>query len=433
MTRLLSAFQHRNYRLYFLGQGISLVGTWLSRVAAPWLVYRLTGSEAMLGVVGFVSQFPAFILSPLGGVLVDRLDRRRVLVASQAVLMAISLLLAYLTASGQVTISWLIGLSALQGIATAFDMPARHSLLVHVVPDRADLPNAIALNSALVNGARLVGPALAGLMIAWSGEAVCFLVDGLSYVAVIGALLMLRLPSPDRSNAAGRKHIAAEVHEGFAYAFAHPEIRAVLVLLAATSLLGVSYLVLTPAIADKMLRGGSLTLGLLTAASGVGAIAGSAYLALHRAPERLQGLMSRTAVLFGLTLIPLGFATNLWMALPLMALSGAMMMVHWAAGNTLLQTLVDDSKRGRVMSLFTMAFMGMMPLGSIMAGAVAERAGPGNTVTITGALCALAAAYLGWRLHTVRPQQTSAIVSSSTGAEANPETTLGPGGVRVET
>lgn len=434
VTRMFSAFRHRNYRLYFLGQGISLVGTWLSRLAAPWLVYRLTGSEAMLGVVGFVSQFPAFMLSPLGGVLVDRLDRRRVLVASQAVLMGVSLLLAYLTASGDITVAWLIGLSAVQGVATAFDMPARHSLIVQVVPDKAHLSSAIALNSALVNGARLVGPALAGIIIASVGEAVCFLIDGLSYVAVITALVMLRLTPVGVGAAPRRKNIPAELREGFAYAFGHAEIRPVLILLAATSLFGVPYLVLMPAMADKMLGGGSLTLGLLTGASGLGAIAGSAYLALHHSLSRLARLVGNAAVLFGLTLVPLGLANHLWLALPLMALSGAIMMVHWAAGNTLLQTLVEDSKRGRVMSLFTMAFMGMMPLGSLAAGAVAEQIGPDWTIIASGLLCATVSLLLRWRLRAVTPSPPeTAKVDATAAAASNPETTVGPGGVRVET
>jgi len=384
------ALGSRNFRLFFSGQIISLVGTWMTRVATSWLVYRLTGSALLLGIVAFSGQIPTFFLAPVAGVLVDRWDRRRLLVATQVLAMVQSLALAILTLTGRITIVDIILLSVAQGFINAFDMPGRQAFLVSMVDRKEDLSNAIALNSSMFNGARLIGPSIAGLVIAAAGEGVCFLVDGISYIAVVAALLAMRV----RPQGSGpRRSVLRELREGLHYVAHFTPIAYILLLLAIFSLVAMPYVVLLPVISKEVLGGGAYTFGFLMAASGLGALAGALYLAARRSVLGLGRLILLATTTFGLGLVGTGLSRFLWLTLVLMVLVGCAAMIELASCNTLLQTIVADDKRGRVMSFYTMAFMGMAPLGSLLAGAAANRLGTPQTLIIGGALCLLTA---GW-------------------------------------
>ncbi|HEY7727543.1 MAG TPA: MFS transporter [Candidatus Eisenbacteria bacterium] len=389
LSTLGRALRHRNYRLFFSGQSISLIGTWLTRVATGWLVYRLTHSAFALGVVGFVGQLPTFLLAPFAGVWVDRLNRHRVLVVTQALAAAQSAALAALTLGGLITIRDILLLSAFQGVINAVDMPARQSFVVEMVEDRADLPNAIALNSSMFNGARLVGPSLAGLLIAWVGEGWCFLADAVSYLAVIASLLAMRVPLRAGLRTVGR--VLHELREGFQYVAGFTPIRSVLLLLALSGLFGMPYTVLLPIFAGQVLHGGPHTLGFLMAASGLGALLGALYLASRRSVLGLGRLIAAMSGLFGLGLIAFSRSPWLLLSLPLMALVGMSMMVQMASSNTILQTIVDEDKRGRVMSYYAMAFFGSAPLGSFFAGSLASRIGAPDTILCGGVACLISA------------------------------------------
>ena len=396
----LRAIRHRNYKLFFAGQGVSLIGTWVSRLATGYLVYDLTQSPWLLGVVGFAAQFPTFLLTPFGGVLTDRVNRHTVMLVTQLVSMLQSFILAALALSGTITVLDIILLSVLQGVTNAFDIPARQAFVVEMIEDRADLPNAIALNSSMFNGARLIGPTLAAGMIWLTSAGWCFLIDGASYLAVIGALLAMRVPA-FRPRVA--RPVISELREGFTYAFGFPPIRAILLLVAAMSFAGGPYLVLMPAIAEKVFKGGAMTLGLLTAAGGFGALIGGTYLASRRSVLGLGRVIAGSGVAFGLTLVGFGFCDILWLAMVLLVVAGAAMIVVMAASNTILQTLVDEEKRGRVMSLFAMGVIGMMPLGSLIAGRLSESFGAPHTLSMGGGLCVLAGLGFALVLPTLRP------------------------------
>jgi MFS family permease len=386
---LFRALRHRNYRLFFGGQGISLVGTWITRLATSWLVYRLTGSAVMLGLIGFFGQLPTFLLAPFAGVWVDRLDRYRVLVVTQVLAMLQSFALAALALGGGIRIWHLLALSAVQGLINAFDTPARQAFLVEMVDDRADLPNAIALNSSMVNGSRLLGPSIAGLMVATVGEGWCFFADGVSYLAVIASLLLMRVVK--RSRPASEKRVLQELVEGLRYAFGFAPIRAALLLLAVVSLMGMPYTVLMPVIAARTLHGGPHTLGFLMGASGVGALGGALYLASRRSVVGLGRVIPMAAAVFGAGLVAFGMSRSLWISLPLMVFTGAGFMVQMAASNTIIQTVVREEMRGRVMAFYTMAFMGTAPFGSLIAGELADRIGAPLTITLGGGVCIAAA------------------------------------------
>lgn len=383
------ALRHRNYRLFFVGQGTSLVGTWITRVATAWLVYRLTGSALLLGVVGFAGQIPTFLLAPFAGVLVDRWSRHRVLVVAQALSMVQSALLAAFALTRTITIGHVLALVAFQGFVNAFDTPARQAFVIDMVEDRADLPNAIALNSSMVNAARLVGPAIAGVLVAAVGEGVCFAIDAASYLAVIAALLAMRVaPRPPRPKSA---RVLRELVDGLRYAGAHRAIRSALLLLAFVSLVGMPYSVLLPVFAKAVLGGGPNVLGALTGATGLGAIGGALWLASRKDATGIARVMVAGGVLFGAGLVAFGLSRSLWLSLPVLVVAGAGMMIAMAATNTLIQTRVDEDKRGRVMSFYTMAFFGMTPFGSLAGGALGEHIGAPATV-ILGGLATLAAA-----------------------------------------
>ena len=394
------ALRHRNYRLFFVGQSISLIGTWMTRVATAWLIYRLTGSAWLLGVLGFAGQAPTFVLAPVAGVLVDRWDRHRVLVVTQVLAMIQSALLAALALTGVITVAHVVILSVFQGFINAFDMPTRQALVVHMVDDRADLANAIALNSSMVNAARLIGPSIAGMLIAWVGEGMCFLVDAVSYLAVIASLLAMRLVLPRRP--ARPAKVLGELAEGFRYVMDFIPIRALLGLLALVSLMAMPYAVLMPIIASRILHGGAHTLGFLMAASGFGALAGARYLASRRTVLGLGRLIPLAVIALGLGLIGLSQSRLQWLSLAIMPVIGAGMMVQMAASNTVLQTIVDEEKRGRVMSFYAMAFVGMAPFGSLLSGALAQRFGAPVALLVGGLVCIAGATAFFARLPALR-------------------------------
>ena len=394
------ALRHRNYRLFFTGQGISLIGTWLTKVATAWLVYRMTGSAWLLGVVGFAGQIPTFLLSPLAGVLVDRWDRRRVLLVAQTLAMLQSAALATLALGGFIQVWEVVALNVFQGLVDAFDMPVRQSMVVHLVDDRTDLANAIALNSSMVNAARLIGPAIAGVLIAAVGEGWCFFIDAVSYAAVIVSVLLLRLEAQPRVRKS--THVLHEMAEGFRYASGFAPIRALLLLLAVSGLAGRPFSVLLPVIAREVMHGGAGTLGALQATAGMGALAGALYLASRSSVLGLGRVVVVSAALFGAGLMAFSRAHVLWLALPLLFLAGTGMMVQTAASNIIIQTIVDEDKRGRVMSLLAMSLFGSVPLGSLIAGALATRLGAENTILVGGSICTVAAALFLRALPAVR-------------------------------
>ncbi len=383
------ALRHRNYRLFFAGQAISLIGTWITRIAMGWLVYRLTGSAFMLGLVSFAGLVPTFLLTPVGGVVADRWSRHRVLLCTQVTLMVTSLALAHFALRGTITVAHVIGLGVLQGCCNAFDIPARQAFVVDMVGGRADLSSAIALNSMIFNSARLIGPSIAGMLIAIFGEGLCFLIDSVSFLAVVVALLAMRVTPPEPGEA--RTCVLHELREGLAATFGFAPIRAILLLMALTSLVGMPYAVLMPVFADRVLHGNAMTLGFLMAASGVGALGGGLLLAMRESVLGLGRMIAGGAGVFGAALIAFGLSRSLWISLPVLVVTGFAMMVQAAAGNTIVQTIVDDNKRGRVMGFFAMAFLGTMPFGSLMAGALARHLGAPATVIIGGSLCVLAA------------------------------------------
>jgi MFS family permease len=380
------ALSHRNYRLFFVGQSISMIGTWMTRVATSWLVYRLTGSATMLGVVGFAGQLPSFLFAPIAGVLVDRWNRHRILVVTQVLAMLQSAALAILVFTGLIRMWQVVALSVFQGLINAFDMPARQSFVVEMVEKKEDLPNAIALNSSMVNAARLIGPSIAGVLIAAVGEGWCFMLDAISYIAVIVSLLLMSLKESTRKAVKG-SNVLRQFREGWSYVSKFPPIRAMLLLLAIVSLIGMPYTVLMPLFADQVLHGGPHTLGLLMAASGVGALSGALFLASRTSVVGLGKYIPASAAAFGLGLVAFSFSRTLWVSLILMTVSGMGFMVQMAVTNTLLQTIVDEDKRGRVMSFYTMAFVGTTPFGSLLAGIMAERIGAPSTLMWGGLGC----------------------------------------------
>jgi len=400
-TDALRALRHRNFRLFFSGQSLSLIGTWMTRLATSWLVYRLTGSAFLHGVVTFAGQVPSFLLGPVAGVWADRWERRRVLLVTQFLAALQSLALAVLTLSGRITIPEVIALSVFQGLINAFDMPARQSFLVRMVGGREDLGNAIALNSTMVNGARLVGPALAGLIIAAVGEGYCFLIDGISYFAVIASLVAMRVePEPV---SAGGTSLLGELVEGWTYVSGFAPIRTVLLLFAIISFMGVPYMVLMPVFATDILHGGPHTLGFLMAAAGVGSLISALRLAARKSVRGLYRVIPAVAALLGAGLIVFALSRNFWLSLVLMGVTGFGMMQSMAASNTVIQTIVDDDKRGRVMSYYMMAYMGASPLGSLLAGSLAPVIGAPGTVILCGIGCLAGAAWFWAQLPKLRP------------------------------
>ncbi len=400
MSHAWRALRHRNFRLFFGGQSISLIGTWMTRLATSWLVYRLTGSAILLGTVGFAGQIPTFLLAPFAGVWVDRWNRRRVLLATQTLAMVQSLALAALTLTHRVNIHEILCLSVFQGVINAFDMPARQAFLVQMVEDKKDLGNAIAINSSMVNVARLLGPSLAGLLIAATNEGWCFLIDGVSYLAVLASLLMMRVQVTAMRRAG--TSMLEQLREGWAYVSRSAPLRTILLLFALVSLMGMPFTVLMPVFASKVLHGGPHTLGFLMGASGVGALAAALSMAARRSVRGLTKMIPIAAAAFGAGLILFGLSRSLWISLAMMLLTGFGMMQGMAASNTIIQTIVSEDKRGRVMSYYTMAFVGMAPFGSLLAGAMAHAMGAPLTVIVNGSVVIAGALWFTTRLKSVR-------------------------------
>jgi MFS family permease len=400
LARLSRALRHRNYRLYFLGQGISVLGTWLTRFATVWLAYDLSHSALILGLVGFASQAPISMIAPFAGVLIDRWDRHRTILVTQVAAMLQSTALAAFALSHSRNVWLLILLGAVQGVINAFDMPARQSFLGQMIEDRADLPNAIALNSSMVNAARLLGPAIAAFLVAGWGAGVCFALDATSYLAVIASLLMMRVPR--RSAPARTSHVLADLAEGLRYVWNLPLVRAVLLLLASSSVLAGAYATLLPVIAATTLHGGPHTLGILMSSAGSGALVGALYLASRTSVLGLTTVIKRCALGLGAGLVALELATTMWIAVPLLFVIGMSMIMQLAATNTLVQTLVDDKMLGRVISLYAVAFFGGAPVGSLLEGALASQIGALHTFAIAGLLCLAAASLFAYFLPRLR-------------------------------
>lgn len=379
------ALRHRNFKLFFFGQGISVIGTWIMRLATAWLVYRMTHSALLLGVVTFAGQIVSFALGPFAGVWVERLNRRKLLVGTQVAAAVQALAMAALTLTHVITLWEIIALSVLQGVINAFDMPGRQSFLVQMVDDRDDLSNAIAINSSMNNGARLIGPAIAGVVIAAVGEGWCFLINGVSFVAVIASLLLMRIrPLNARRTATG---MWEQIREGWDYVSNFRPVRSLLLLLALISLMGYPYAVLLPIFAAQVLHGGPQTLGWLTGTSGIGALVSALSLAFRKSVIGLTRIVQIAVAIFGGALMLFGLSHTLWLSIVLMIFVGFGMMQGAAACNTIIQSLVPEDKRARVMSYYTMAFFGAAPFGSLLAGVLAHRIGAPLTVILTGSCC----------------------------------------------
>ena len=398
--RLLRALRHRNYRLFFAGQSVSLIGTWVTRIATSWLVYRLTDSVLLLGLVGFFGQIPTLLFAPFTGVLVDRWDRHRILVVTQFLSTLQSFALAALALSGTITVTHILLLQGAQGVINAFDTPARQAFVVEMVDDRADLPNAIALNSSMVNGSRIIGPSIGGALIAAVGEGWCFLLDGISYIAVIASLLAMRVtPRPQRANANPLMH---ELREGVRYVTGSPPIRSALLLLTVVSTMGMPYTVLMPDLTARSLGGGSAMLGTLMTASGVGALGGAFYLASRSTVLGLGRAIAIASSAFGVALVALGLSRSYLLSLAVLPIVGAGFMITMASTNTVLQTIVEEHLRGRVMAFYTMAFLGTAPIGSLIAGVLADRIGVPNTIMLGGLACLAGGIWFAFRLPALR-------------------------------
>src|SRR3954471_5419302 len=392
------ALKHRNFRLFFTGQLISLIGTWMQTVAESWLVYRMTGSALLLGKTAFASQIPVFLLSPLGGIVADRFNRHRIILATQTSAMILAGTYAFLTLSGRITVNEIIGIAACLGVVNAFDLPARQSFIVEMV-GREDLINAIALNSSMFNGARIIGPSIAGLLVAAIGEGWCFAANSISYIAVLTGLLMMRVyPHEKKKNAPALEAL----REGFSFVRHTPPILALLMLLGLISLVAMPYSVLMPIFAEEILHSGARGLGMLMGATGMGALMAALLLASRQGVKGLGTWVSRASLVFGFTLMGFAYSRHFWLSIAILVCLGFTMMMQMTASNTLIQSMVPDRLRGRVMSVYSMMFMGMAPIGAFSAGAVAHRLGAPLTLAIGGAACIVGAALFTLELPALR-------------------------------
>ncbi len=423
MAHFTRAFRHRNYQLFFGGQLISLTGTWMQSVAESWLVFRLTGSSALLGVTSFCTLIPVFLFATIGGTVADRVNRHRIIIVTQTLSMVFPLVLAALTLSGHVRVWHVFVLATCLGIVNAFDIPARQSFLVDMV-GREDLMNAIALNSSMFNGARVVGPAVAGLLVAAVGEGWCFLLNGLSYTAVITGLLLMEVPA--RPMAAARGLVLHDAIEGFRFVVRTAPVHALLALLGVVSFAGMPYSVLMPVFAESILHSGPKGLGLLMGASGLGALGGALALVSRRGVRGLGRWVATAAAAFGIALMCFSFSRSLWLSALLLVPVGAAMIVQMASSNTLIQAMVPDALRGRVMAVYSMMFMGMAPFGSLFAGWVADRIGAPATVAGGGLVCLVAAGIFSLRLPFIRSEARQLIVAQEMAGGDPPTEMTGP-------
>ena len=402
------ALRHRNFQLFFAGQLISLIGTWMQTVAQSWLVYRMTGSALLLGTVGFASQIPVFIMAPVGGIVADRHNRQRVVVSTQTASMILAAILAMLTLTGRVQVWEIMVLAAGLGVVNAFDIPARQAFLIDMV-GREDLLNAIALNSSMFNGARIIGPAIAGILVASIGEGWCFFANAVSYIAVIIGLLLMRIQHP--ANLAGEASPIEHIIEGFAFARNTRPIRAILLLLGLISFVGMPYAVLMPVFADQILHAGARGLGILMGATGVGALLGAASLAARVNVRGLGKVIATAAGGFGISLILFTSSKIFWLSTVLLVPVGFCMMVQMASSNTLIQAMVPDHLRGRVMAVYSMMFMGLAPFGAFAAGALAHRLGAPWTVAMGGVACIAGAIAFGMHMPSLRAEARELILA----------------------
>ena len=403
------ALKHRNFQLFFSGQLISLTGTWMQTVAQSWLVYRLTGSSLLLGSVGFASQIPVFLMAPVGGMAADRFNRQRIVIATQVASMILAIVLALLTLTHMVKVWHIFVLAALLGVVNAFDIPGRQSFLVDMV-GREDLMNAIALNSSMFNGARVVGPAIAGVLVAKIGEGWCFFANGVSYIAVIVGLLMMRVDCPARSKSDSPLE---DIIEGFSWVSHTGPIRALLLLLGVVSLVGMPYTVLMPVFADHILHGGAKALGILMGFTGIGALFGALTLALRSGIKGLGKLISICCAGFGVSLIAFAFSKLFWLSAFLLIPVGFFIMLQMACSNTLIQAMVPDALRGRVMAVYSMMFMGMAPFGALLGGALADRLGAPITVAVGGLASIVGAIWFGKQLPVFRGEARQLIIAQA--------------------
>lgn len=399
------AFQSRNYRLFFLGQGLSLVGTWITMVAMIWLVYHLTQSPVLLGIVGFASQVPNLILVPFGGVLSDRWNRRSTLLVTQALSMAQSFALAILTLTGTIHIWHIIVLSLFQGIVNAIDSPTRQAFVPEIVERKENLINAIALNSSIFNSARLIGPAIGGVLLASVGAGYCFLIDGMSYVAVLMALMAMRLKPKTPAASQTSLTLAAIIQhlkQGFVYAFGFAPVRSILIMVGMVSFLGVNFVVVLPIFSNEILHGDANTLGILMAASGVGSLVAAVQLSLRREVRGLGRLIAIAPIIYGLGMIAFAGSRSIWLSALLLVVIGFGSLLQSASSNTVIQTLVQDEMRGRVMSIYIMSFLGMLSFGNLFQGALVDAIGAPTTVAVNGIICVMAAIFFARQLPKLR-------------------------------
>jgi MFS family permease len=403
----LRALRHRNFQLFFSGQLISLIGTWMQSVAQAWLVYRLTGSPLLLGAVGFSSQIPVFLIAPFGGIAADRSNRQRLVIATQTTAMILAAILAWLTLANRVHVWHIFVLAAMLGVVNSFDIPGRQAFLVDMV-GKEDLMNAIALNSSMFNGARVIGPAVAGILVAKIGEGWCFAANAVSYVAVIAGLLLMRVQCVPRGGTASP---IADIIEGFRWVNRTKVIRALLLLIGLVSLVGMPYTVLMPVFADKILHGGARGLGILMGATGMGALFGALTLASKTGVKGLGRWAAMSCAGFGTSIFLFSFSRHFWLSTALLFPAGYSMMLQMACSNTLIQTMVPDQLRGRVMSLYSMMFMGMAPFGALFGGALAHRMGAPVTVAAGGVACVLGALWFGRELPALRIEARRLIVA----------------------
>ncbi len=396
----LRALKYRNYKLFFGGQIISLTGTWMQQIAMGWLVYQMTGSAFILGLVSFASQIPSLILSPFAGVIVDKMNRHKILIATQTLAMTQAFLLVVLLATSTVQVWHLVVLNLFLGIVNGFDIPARQAFVVEMIENKEDLGNAIALNSMMFNSARLFGPSIAGLLLAATNETICFLINGISFIAVIIALLAMKI---DYSKVVRTKqHVVEGLKEGAKYTFNFAPVRYIILLIALVSLTGMPYVVLMPVFAKDILHGGPNTLGFLMASIGSGALIGALLLAAKRSVRGLGKIITYGTLIFGIMLIAFSFSKSLILSMILLMFTGMSMMVRGASSNTIIQTIIDDDKRGRVMSFYTMAFIGMMPFGSLLFGSLASKFGATATLIFGGISCIIGAALFALKLPQLR-------------------------------
>src|SRR6202790_2051841 len=416
--------RHRNFQLFFGGQLISLIGTWMQNVAQAWLVYRLTGSSLVLGSVGFASQIPVFLVAPIGGIVADRMNRHRVVIGTQVASMILALILAALTLGHLVQVWHVFVLAALLGVVNAFDIPARQSFLVDMV-GKEDLMNAIALNSSMFNGARVIGPAVAGVLVARLGGGWCFFVNGASYIAVIAGLMMMDVHAPARVSA--RTSAWEHMLEGFQFVSRTAPIRALMLLLGLVSVTGMPYVVLMPIFADKILRGGgqefaaligshdlgAVRLGILMGAAGVGALLGALTLALRSGVKGLGSWVSTCCAGFGVSLMLFSFSKSFWLSVLLLLPVGYFIMLQMASSNTLIQAMVPDQLRGRTMAVYSMMFMGMAPVGALLGGALSDRLGAPLTVATGGLASGMGAWWFSVKLPKIRVEARKLIIAQA--------------------